>query len=173
MVREVLRQLEAEGLVQMIPGHGPAVAKPDLGRTDEIYELRALLEGIAAKACATSATDDQIALLDTALTKLLEAWASGVPAEVMRATASFYEVLFEAADKRIAWEIVTGLNVRINQLRSMTILSQNRREPAIAEMHAIMNAIRSRKPEAAEAAARRHVESAWQIARDALRLGTV
>jgi DNA-binding GntR family transcriptional regulator len=96
-----------------------------------------------------------------------------VPAEVMRATASFYEVLFEAADKRIAWEIVTGLNVRINQLRSMTILSQNRREPAIAEMHAIMNAIRSRKPEAAEAAARRHVESAWQIARDALRLGTV
>ncbi|TIX93067.1 MAG: GntR family transcriptional regulator, partial [Mesorhizobium sp.] len=44
VVREVLRQLEAEGLVQMVPGHGPAVAKPDLGRTDEIYELRALLE---------------------------------------------------------------------------------------------------------------------------------
>jgi len=173
VVREGLRQLEAEGLVQMIPGHGPAVAKPDLGRTDEIYELRALLEGIAAKACATSATDDQIALLDAALAKLLEAWASGVPAEVMRATATFYEVLFEAADKRIAWEIVTGLNVRINQLRSMTILSQNRRVPAIAEMHAIMNAIRSRNPEAAEAAARRHVEAAWQIARDALRLGTV
>jgi DNA-binding GntR family transcriptional regulator len=145
VVREVLRQLETEGL----------------------------LEGIAAKACATSATDDQIALLDAALARLLEAWASGVPAEVMRATASFYEVLFEAADKRIAWEIVTGLNVRINQLRSMTILSQNRREPAIAEMHAIMDAIRSRKPEAAEAAARRHVETAWQIARDALRLGTL
>lgn len=41
-------------------------------------------------------------------------------------------MLFETADKRIAWGIVTDLNVRINQLRSMTILSQNRREPAIA-----------------------------------------
>jgi DNA-binding GntR family transcriptional regulator len=168
VVREVLRQLEAEGLVQMIPGHGPAVAKPDLGRTDEIYELRALLEGIAARTCAQSATDVQLAALEHALGELFEAWASGQPPAVMRATTKFYEALFEIADKRVAWEIVSGLNVRINQLRSMTILSQNRREPAIAEMHAIMDAIKSRKPEEAEAAARRHVESAWKIARTAL-----
>ncbi|WP_348639929.1 FCD domain-containing protein [Mesorhizobium sp. B3-1-7] len=44
---------------------------------------------------------------------------------------------------------------------------------AFAEMHAIIDAIRLRKPEAAEAAARRHVETAWQIARDARRLGTL
>ena len=169
VVREVLRQLEAEGLVQMIPGHGPAVARPDLGRTDEIYELRALLEGIAARACALSATSEQVATLERALADLFEAWASGTPPAVMRATTKFYEALFEAADKRVAWEIVSGLNVRINQLRSMTIVSINRREAAIAEMNEIMDAIRGRKPEEAEAAARRHVESAWQIARTALR----
>ncbi|MFU0508055.1 GntR family transcriptional regulator, partial [Pseudaminobacter sp. NGMCC 1.201702] len=127
VVREVLRQLEAEGLVQMIPGHGPAVARPDLSRTDEIYELRALLEGIAARSCAESATDEQIASLGRALENLLNAWASGVPLEVMRATGNFYEELFNAAGKHIAWEIVQGLNVRINQLRSMTIASANRR----------------------------------------------
>jgi DNA-binding GntR family transcriptional regulator len=170
VVREVLRQLEAEGLVQMIPGHGPAVAKPDLGRTDEIYELRALLEGIAARACALSATNGQLAVLEHALGELFEAWASGKPPAVMRATTKFYEALFEAADKRVAWEIVSGLNVRVNQLRSMTIASANRREAAIAEMNEIMSAIRARKPEEAEAAARRHVESAWKIARDRLRL---
>ncbi|MER8853569.1 GntR family transcriptional regulator [Mesorhizobium australicum] len=170
VVREVLRQLEAERLVQMIPGHGPAVARPDLGRTDEIYELRALLEGIAARACALSATSEQLATLERALADLFDAWASGTPPAVMRATTKFYEALFEAADKRVAWEIVSGLNVRINQLRSMTILSENRREPAITEMTEIMDAIRARKPQEAEAAARRHVESAWQIARDKLSL---
>jgi DNA-binding GntR family transcriptional regulator len=87
------------------------------------------------------------------------------------AAPKFYETLFGAADKQIAWEIVTGLNVRINQLRSMTIASENRREPAIAEMTEIMDAIRSRRPDEAEAAARRYVESAWQIARNTLRLG--
>ncbi|ESX08945.1 GntR family transcriptional regulator [Mesorhizobium sp. M1148] len=170
VVREVLRQLEAEGLVQMIPGHGPAVARPDLGRTDEIYELRALLEGIAARACALSATGEQLATLEGALADLFDAWASAMPTAVMRATTKFYEALFEAADKRVAWEIVSGLNVRINQLRSMTIHSENRREPAITEMNEIMDAIRARKPDEAEAAARRHVESAWQIARDKLRM---
>ncbi|TIP97194.1 MAG: GntR family transcriptional regulator, partial [Mesorhizobium sp.] len=83
VVREVLRQLETEGLVQMIPGHGPAVARPDLSRTDEIYELRALMEGIAARACALTATQDQIAALEGALDVLLTAWASANPIEVM------------------------------------------------------------------------------------------
>ncbi len=169
VVREVLRQLETEGLVQMIPGHGPAVARPDLSRTDEIYELRALMEGIAARACALTATEDQIAALERALDVLLKAWASANPIEVMRATTKFYEVLFDAADKRIAWEIVQGLNVRINQLRSMTIASENRRDAAIAEMTDIMNAIRSRNGDDAEAAARRHVEQAWRIAQQTLR----
>jgi DNA-binding GntR family transcriptional regulator len=169
VVREVLRQLETEGLVEMIPGHGPAVAKPDLNRTDEIYELRALLEGIAARACAQSATDRQIAGLDAAFDGLLEAWAASEPIKVMRATTKFYEELFGAAGKHIAWEIVQGLNVRINQLRSMTIASADRRKPAIAEMTAIMDAIRSRDPERAEAAARRHVEQAWHIAQNLLR----
>ncbi|WP_353645206.1 GntR family transcriptional regulator [Mesorhizobium sp. WSM2239] len=169
VVREVLRQLETEGLVEMIPGHGPAVARPDLDRTDEIYELRALLEGIAARACAQSATDSQIASLDRALEGLLKAWASREAVKVMRATTKFYEELFEVAGKQIAWEIVQGLNVRINQLRSMTIASTNRREPAINEMTAIMNAIRSRNPDEAEAAARHHVEQAWRIAQQLLR----
>jgi GntR family transcriptional regulator, trigonelline degradation regulator len=51
----------------------------------------------------------------------------------------------------------------------MTIASTDRREPAIAEMTAIMNAIRSRNPDQAEAAARRHVEQAWHIAQELLR----
>jgi DNA-binding GntR family transcriptional regulator len=168
VVREVLRQLETEGLVQMIPGHGPAVAQPDPSRTDEIYELRALLEGIAARSCAESASDEQIESLGDALEKLLKAWSSGVPLEVMRATGNFYEELFNAAGKCIAWEIVQGLNVRINQLRSMTIASSNRREPAISEMKEIMSAIRARDGDAAERAARHHVELAWRIAQDLL-----
>ncbi|TIU19932.1 MAG: FCD domain-containing protein, partial [Mesorhizobium sp.] len=90
---------------------------------------------------------DQIAALERALDVLLEAWASANPIEVMRATTKFYEVLFDAADKRIAWEIVQGLNVRINQLRSMTIASVDRRDAAIAEMTDIMNAIKSRNGE--------------------------
>lgn len=168
VVREVLRQLEAEGLVETIPGHGPAVATPDLKHAEEIYELRALLEGIAAGMAAQNATREQIAQLEAALGNIRDAWAEGGPIEIMRATTEFYAVLFEAAGKVITWEIVQGLNVRINQLRSMTITSPERRKAATSEMESITRAIKKRQPEEATTAAQRHIESAWAIARDVL-----
>lgn len=169
VVREVLRQLEAEGLVETVAGRGPAVMRPDLERADEIYELRALLEGLAARSCAESASDEDISALETALTEIREAWSSGTPANVLRATGTFYETLFRAADKRIAWDIVQALNVRINQLRSITIASLDRKDAALSEMIDIMAAIQARNGPEAEVAARRHVESAWRIARASLR----
>src|SRR5215813_6435109 len=56
VVREVLRHLEAEGLVESIPQQGPAVARPDPARAAQIYEIRALLEADAARACAQRVT---------------------------------------------------------------------------------------------------------------------
>ena len=55
-ISEVLRHLEAEGLVESIPQQGPAVARPDPAKADQIYELRGLLEAEAARACAEKAT---------------------------------------------------------------------------------------------------------------------
>src|SRR6476661_6411138 len=52
IVREVLRHLEAEGLVQNLPHRGPTVSIPTVHECRQIYELRAVLEGMAAKACA-------------------------------------------------------------------------------------------------------------------------
>src|SRR5882672_1518544 len=44
VVREVMRHLEAEDLVQTIPHHGLIVAKLDASQAAEIYEIRALFE---------------------------------------------------------------------------------------------------------------------------------
>src|SRR5215469_10859654 len=52
VVREVLRHLETEGLVESLPNQGPIVAILDIDTAAEIYEIRALLEGDAAMACA-------------------------------------------------------------------------------------------------------------------------
>ncbi|MBI3145489.1 MAG: GntR family transcriptional regulator, partial [Pseudogulbenkiania sp.] len=52
IVREVLRHLETEGLVESIPHQGPVVATLDADKAAQIYEIRALLEGHAARLCA-------------------------------------------------------------------------------------------------------------------------
>lgn len=57
VVREVLRHLETEGLIQSLPNQGPIVAILDMESAAEIYDIRALLEGEAAMACARLADE--------------------------------------------------------------------------------------------------------------------
>ena len=52
VVREVLRHLETEGLVETLPHQGPIVARLEPEQAAQIYELRAALEALAARACA-------------------------------------------------------------------------------------------------------------------------
>jgi DNA-binding FadR family transcriptional regulator len=163
--------LDLVGAVEVGAGDRRPVARNHLDKALGLQLPQDLANHRAADAelVAKRPLDQPFAGLDHSYAELLEAWASGDPVEVMRAVTRFYEKLFAAAGKHIAWEIVQGLNVRINQLRSMTIASTNRREPAIAEMEEIMQAIRTRDADRAEAAARRHVEQAWAIARQSLR----
>src|SRR4029079_6585742 len=66
-VREALRELAAEGLVTTIPQKGAIVAVPSWRAAGERYEVRALLEGAAAREFAERATDAQVAALRGAL----------------------------------------------------------------------------------------------------------
>ena len=51
-IREALRQLEAEGLVTTIPHRGPIVSTISVEEAEQLYDLRALLEGYAGRECA-------------------------------------------------------------------------------------------------------------------------
>jgi len=62
-VREALRRLHAEGIVKVLPNRGAVVADLDDSDLDDIFELRALLEGYGARRAATSATDEQVSAL--------------------------------------------------------------------------------------------------------------
>ncbi len=164
VVREVLRHLEAEGLVETIPNQGPAVARPDPTQAAQIYEIRGLLESEAARACALTADATAIAELATAIDTIDAAFTAGSPRGVLKATTEFYEILFRAAGKQVAWEVVRTLNARINHLRGMTIAAPGRHEQAIGEMRLLHDAIRRRDAEAAYAASRAHVATVARLA---------
>ena len=164
VVREVLRHLETEGLVQSIPQQGPVVATIDADTTRQIYELRALLEGHAAAACALHRDAAAIANMAGNLKRIEAAFAVDDFQSVMEQTGLFYNTMFQAAGDTVAWGIVNSLNARINRLRVITISSQQRGAAAPGEMHRLLSAIREQQPEAAQAAAQAHVKNAQAIA---------
>src|SRR6187399_1033212 len=77
-VREALRQLETEGLVDMVPNKGPIVASIDPQQARSIYQVRAALESLAGSLFATNATPAQIRMLEGAVADLSAAYRGGV-----------------------------------------------------------------------------------------------
>ncbi len=168
IVREVLRHLETEGLVESISHQGPVVASLDADQAAQVYEIRALLEGHAARLCAERASDATIRKLGELNAGIQQAFEAGDFHEVMVRTTAFYETMFTGSGLAMAWGIVQSLNARINRLRVMTISSHGRQKEAAEEMARILKALKKRDPQAAQEASERHVRRVAEIARDLL-----
>lgn len=164
VVREALRHLESEGLVDVIPQQGPAVARLDARQAVQVYEIRALLEAAAARAAAHRAGRADVKRLREANEAIQAAFATGHGRDILKMTTDFYELLFGIAGQPVAWQVVQGLNARINQLRAMTIAQPRRAKDAGGEMRRIIEAIAAHDGDAAAQASFDHVERVKQLA---------
>lgn len=171
VVREVLRHLETEGLVDSLPNQGPIVAVLDFATAAEIYEIRALLEGEAAMACAQYADESAVAELAGYIDKIQHAFDAQDYQAVRALTSAFYERMFIGGKKHVAWEIVQSLTARINRLRALTIASDDRGRQAVAEMRQILASIEAGNGAGARDAAVAHVDRVAEIARNLLAQG--
>ena len=164
VIREVIRTLEAEGLVELLPQQGPIVATLNWQQAEQIYNIRELLEASAVADCAKKATDDVIAALRSALDRLLKQRAKGDASAVLLDTNQFYAIIFEAAGHQLAWEIVQRLNGRISRLRVLTLSSGSRLQQAPDHLVAICDAIAEHSPDKAAKACITHVREAKSVA---------
>ena len=164
VVRETIRYLEAEGLVEIQPGHGPIVARMSWEDARQIYDIRRMLETAAAAQCAERMTPALADRLQQALTRLHQQFDTATQAELFRATSGFYGVIFEGAGHSIAWEVVQRLNGRISRLRKMTLSTRDRAQSGPSHMQAICDAIASGDAQAARDAVNRHLDDATAIA---------
>lgn len=168
VVREVIRTLEAEGLVETLGRTGPVVARLDWAQAAQIYDIRRLLEQEAAAECARRADAAVKARLAQALTAIEAAFSDATPQALYAATSGFYEIIFAAAGHDIALEIVQRLNGRISRLRALTLGTTNRRTSGPAHMARIAAAIAANDPVAASKAVRDHLKDAAEIAQNLL-----
>lgn len=168
VVREAIRYLEAEGLVETSSRAGPVVARLDWRQAEQVYAIRRLLEAEAAAACARRADDRVKAELAAALAGIEAAVAAPGRAGLYEATTAFYRVIFTAAGNDIAWEIVQRLNGRISRLRALTLATTERQTSGPAHMARIAAAIAAGDAAGAAQAVRDHLDDAAQLARGLL-----
>ncbi|KQY42756.1 GntR family transcriptional regulator [Rhizobium sp. Root483D2] len=168
VIREVLRHLETEGLIETAPKQGPIVALIDWHQARQIYDVRIALETTAVADCARNATSATKEKLKAVLKDLDRNSRKNDPLTILAATTQFYEKIFLSGGHEIAWDIVKRLNSRISRLRVMTLATTNRTVSGPARMREIFNAIERNDPNAADAACRAHISEAAEIARTLL-----
>lgn len=163
-VREALRELESEGLIQTIPNRGPLVSRLTLQDAAGIYEVRGVLEALAAKLCAERASPEQIEALSSSVDRLEEASLSGDVEQVLVAKKAFYDTLLAGSQNVIIPSMLRTMNARITQLRRVSLSSTERLPETIVEIRAVVAAIAARDPEAAFQASLKHIEEARKVA---------
>jgi DNA-binding GntR family transcriptional regulator len=163
-VREALRQVESEGLIVTIPNRGPTVSQLSTRDVASIYEVRGALEALAAQLFAASASDEQVAELDAAVTQLDGAYKTGDLEKIVVAKRIFYDVLLEGCGNNILPTLFRTMNARITQLRRVSLSSPKRATVSLREIRAVLRAIKQRDPDSAFKASLHHVKEASKVA---------
>lgn len=166
-IREALRQLAAEGLVTMIPQRGAFVAVPSAREAEEIYQIRAALEGMSGQQFVERASPAQRTALREAYEAMRAELDSPTP-QLLKAKNCFYEVLFDGAQNETVKNVLTGLHARVSVLRATSMGQPGRPRSAVEEILAIVEAVEADDAAAAAQACEAHVLSACRIALDAL-----
>jgi DNA-binding GntR family transcriptional regulator len=167
VVREVIRQLESEGLVTVIPNRGPVVANVTPEQAEGIYQVRSELEGLAAELFAKNASVEDQQALGNALAHL--ATTSEDPVEWVNTKNDFYAALIRGAGNEALGQALNLLNGRITVLRSTSQRAPGRSEQSIAELRRLVDALLARDSKAARQAAVKHVSNAASTALAILR----
>jgi DNA-binding GntR family transcriptional regulator len=157
IVRESLRQLEAEGWVENVPYCGPIVSQMSADEAQQLYEIRAALEGWAAKKCAERATDAQLAELGKLTEQMAKVEKKGDVQGLIEIIEEFHSKLLLSAGNPMLSEYLLSLRSRMLQLRRISLTQNGRARHSVDEKRALFTALKSRDGDRARTARETHV----------------
>jgi len=164
LVREALRQLESEGLIQVLPHRGPVVARITAEQAEGIYQVRIELEGLACQLFAERASSAQQEALSRAFKNLKKSLKDSDPLARLHAKNHFYDCLIEGSGNEALGISLRMLNARVMLLRATSLQAPGRSAESIAELAELMEALMARDGKRARELAAAHVRNAARAA---------
>ena len=161
-VREAFRQLELEGLIQIIPNKGAYVTGITVKDVQDIYMMRSKLEGLAARWATEHITDEQMNEMEENIYLSQFHASKGHMEQIANLDNRFHEILYEACNSKMLEHQLRDFHEYVLRVRKRT-LSENKRSNASTEEHKeIMEAIKAKDADQAELAANRHIVNAYE-----------
>lgn len=174
-VREALKQLTAEGLLEHVPYRGVRVVEFAIEDVEDLYACRLFIEGMAARHAASGITDEEIREVADLHRRMLRCAMPDELPEYRDLNRRFHQIIFGASRRSYlirslaqlwaAFPTMLWSNIPLVAKRGVP----GRDAPDAAEHEAIVRALAARDPVAAERAVRAHIEASGQALLAALR----
>ncbi|MFW5994449.1 MAG: GntR family transcriptional regulator, partial [Halanaerobiaceae bacterium] len=160
-VREAIRMLELEELIEIYPQKGIFVAGIESKKEiDNIFEVRSELEALAVRLAAVKLTDQQISQLKTYLLELKTATSQQNLDKCIEVDIAFHQIIYEAADNRWLQKVLDTLFEQVTRFRSQSFSRKGRMTEAYKEHQELFNALEKNDISLAEEIVRCHIENA-------------
>ena len=155
-IRTTLARLEQDGLVEREPNRGARVRAISEEEAVETTEARGVLEGLAIRYAARNVTDDEIAELRAIIGEMETCLAEGDLLGISEGNTRLHNRLLQIANNKTVSRLIERLHIQHLRSQFRLILVPGRPPRSVAEHRAIVEAVASRDPDAAEAAMRYH-----------------
>jgi DNA-binding GntR family transcriptional regulator len=168
-VREALKQLAAEGLVEHVPYRGVQVVEFAAEDVEDLYACRAFIEGMAARSAAQNVTDEELSDLAGLHEQMVRCRTPEDLAQYRELNRRFHALIFSASRRSYIVRTLAQLwsafpTMLWSNIPRIAVASvPGRDEPDAAEHEEIVAALAARDAERAERAVRRHIESAGEM----------
>jgi DNA-binding GntR family transcriptional regulator len=159
LVRSALARLEHERLIVREPNRGARVRTFTRDEAAEILETRSVLEGLIARRAAQRIDAAGIAALQTILAEMHARQSHGDLLGYSQLNARFHRTILERAQHETVARLLALLQSQSVRYQFRTVLEPGRAAHSLAEHEAIFAALQAHDPDAAERAARLHVEN--------------
>lgn len=157
-VREAIRKLELEGLVEMLPRKGAHVAGLSMKDIIDVLEVRACLDGLASSLAASKAGEDDIKELNLILSQLSAHIEKDNLNGSIKKDVEFHDIIYRIAGNEKLNQIASNLREQVHRFRVIYLKDYGNQKGIIGEHQAIINAICSKNEEEASKMAQKHIQ---------------
>ena len=149
-LREALRLLSSEGLIELTPNKGACVAQPTMRDIREMFWVMSILEGTCARECAEKIDDQGLKKLDNLYRRLEKHFENKNHERYMAVNHRYHVLVQEMAGNKVLSEVVNGLRQKILLYRYQQIYQPDRLKTSMQEHRRLHEAFKNKDPEAAE-----------------------
>jgi DNA-binding GntR family transcriptional regulator len=167
-LREALKYLASEGLVELLPNRGAIVAPLEPERIRQTFVVLAALEALAGELACRNASDEAIRDIRAVHYQMLAHHARGELAEYFRCNQEVHVKIVQAGGNEPLAQIYRGLNAHARRARYMANLSQTRWDQAVREHEEILEALAMRDAPRLQGLLRDHLANKLVLVLEAL-----